>query len=80
MQLLITKQQVAQLYGTTPRKIDRLTAQGQLHKIKLGRSTRGALRDNRPSRYKLNEVLALAGMSVTDYKNLEASAQGEAEK
>jgi hypothetical protein len=78
MQLLISKQQAAQLFGTTTRKIDRLTAQGQLQKVKLGRATRGAIRDNRPTRYKLTDVLALAGISLTDYKNLEASTQLEA--
>ena len=78
--LLLTKQQTSSILNTSMKKIDRLTADGSLHIVKLGKRKSGRVRDNRPCRYKLTEVLALAGMSIADYQSLDTLLKSGVEK
>ena len=69
---LLTKQQIAnQFLHSSLKQVDRLVADGSLHKVKLGKRKAGAIRDNRPVRFRLSEVLGLVGMTETEYSSID---------
>jgi hypothetical protein len=68
---LLTKQQVAsQFIHSTTKQVDRLVTDGSLHRIKLGKRKKGSIRDNRPVRFRLSEVLRLIGMTESEYRSV----------
>ena len=69
--LLLTKNEVASKYlHSTPKQVDRLVADGSLHRIKLGKRKKGSIRDNRAVRFRLSEVLRLIGMTESEYRSV----------
>lgn len=69
---LLTKQQVAsQFIHSTTKQVDRLVTDGSLHRIKLGKRKKGSVRDNRPVRFRLSEILRLIGMTEDEYRSVD---------
>lgn len=67
-QILLTKQQVADLAHTSVRTITRAITDGELKSIKLGKPKTNRVRDNRPVRFRIGDVAEFLGVTVEDVR------------
>ena len=67
-QVLLTKQQVADLAHTSVKTITRAAADGELKSIKLGKPKTDRVRDNRPVRFRIGDVAKFLGVTVEDVR------------
>ena len=67
-QILLTRQQVADLANTSYKTITRAAADGELKSIKLGNPKPDRIRDNRPVRFRIGDVAEFLGVTVEDVR------------
>ena len=67
-QILLTKQQVADLAHTSVKTITRVAAAGELKSIKLGKPKTNRVLDNRPVRFYIGDVAEFLGVTVEDVR------------
>lgn len=67
-QILLTRQQVADLCHISVKTITRADAAGELKSIKLGKPKTNRKRDNRPVRFRIGDVAEFLGVTVEDVR------------
>lgn len=67
-QILLTRQQVADLCHTSVSTIRRANEDGELKSIKLGNPKTNCVRDNRPVRFFIGDVAEFLGVTVEDVR------------
>ena len=75
MTVLLTRSEVAAVTHTSDSTIKRWEATGALPRVKLGRPKPTRVRDNRPVRYRVKDVAALAGVAPEDIYTALATAE-----
>lgn len=67
-QILLTRQQVADLGHVSYKTIRRAEEAGELKSIKLGNPKTDRIRDNRPVRFYIGDVAEFLGVTVEDVR------------
>lgn len=76
--LLLTYQDVAAVTQLSESTVKRLSASGELPHVKLGKPKLNRVRDNRPVRFRVNDVAKLTGMPSEDIQAALADVEGGA--
>lgn len=64
MKLLLTYRDVSNLLDISLPTLKRWIASGVLHPVKLGNRQPGRIRDNRPVRFRIEDIASLAHLTV----------------
>ena len=72
---LLTIQEVASVANVSESTVKRWIASGELPRVKLGRRKPNRVRDNRPIRFRIKDVAALAGVVPEDIYTALATAE-----
>lgn len=67
-QILLTRQQVADLCHVSYKTIRRAEENEELKAIKLGKPNTDRVRDNRPVRFRIGDVAEFLGVTVEDVR------------